>query len=63
MPLLYGLCDEWTARQQLLGALGAEPDHLDEALSPSMTSTASKDPQALAARQAQISALAAAFGS
>jgi hypothetical protein len=61
LPLLYGLCDEWTARRQLIGALGGEPDYLDESLAPSTSSTSS-DPAARDARAAQISALAAAFG-
>lgn len=43
----------------MIGALGGEPDHLDEALTPSTTST--RDPQYQERRQAQIAALAAAF--
>ena len=54
LALLYGLCDEWTARRQLLGALGGDPDHLDQALTPS-TSTGS-DPEARDVRQAEIAA-------
>lgn len=60
LPLLYGLCDEWTARSQIIAALGGKPDHLTEALTPDSggeTPTPSTSP----GRHTQIAALAAAL--
>lgn len=54
--MLYGLCDSWTARRQLIGALGGAPEQLDNALTPA--EPAGVDPQA---RAAQIAALARAL--
>lgn len=59
LPLLYGLCDEWAARRQLIGALGGEPDQLDEALEASDSTPSRTDPDA---RRAEVAALAAACG-
>lgn len=32
LAVLWGLCDEWTARQQLIGSLGGKPDRLRDEL-------------------------------
>ncbi|MEV6798544.1 hypothetical protein AB0M91_09370 [Micromonospora rifamycinica] len=66
MPLLYGLCDEWTARAQALAALGGKPHALADALSApaddvdegqASTPAGGPDP----GRAAAIAAMAAAF--
>jgi hypothetical protein len=62
LPLLYGLCDEWTARAQVIASLGGKPNQLDEAMTPPAAAAATPDGDtATSARHAQIAALAAAL--
>ncbi|MGC5664924.1 hypothetical protein ACN261_31540 [Micromonospora sp. WMMD723] len=64
LPVLYGLCDEWTARRQMLAALGGEPDQLTDTLTPSAPPAdagPAGEPTVAENRAAEIAALAAAF--
>ncbi|SCL15049.1 hypothetical protein [Micromonospora inyonensis] len=68
MPLLYGLCDEWTARRHLLAALSGEPDPLNDALDVDQDHDGESVDEPAAAggpspgRLAEIAALSAACG-
>jgi hypothetical protein len=63
LAVLYGLCDEWTARQQLIGSVGGKPDHLhDELGGADGDESAGPEPLDRQARIAQVASLARMAG-